>query len=73
MLDALNFVNLGYTWSWNSDLSRHFVLAILPRYIHLFQLLDRQIKKTLGVGYYTVLIMGKFGHSTMVSERLIEQ
>ena len=37
VLATLRFVNSGYTWSRNSDLSRDFVLEILLRYIHVFQ------------------------------------
>ena len=43
VLATLPFVNLGYTWSWNSDLSRHSVLDVLLRYIDEFQWLDQWI------------------------------
>ena len=73
VLATLIFVNLGYTWSLDSDLIRDFVLNILLRYIHVFQKYDQWIKNTIYVIHYTVLIIGKFGHSTVIEEILIKQ
>ena len=73
VLATLIFVNLGYTWSLDSDLIRDFVLNILLRYIHVFQKYDQWIKNTICVIHYTVLIIGKFGHSTVIEEILIKQ
>ena len=73
VLATLLFVKLGYTYSWNSDLNIKFVLGILTRYVHVFQWFEQWINQTLCVRYSAVLIMGSFGHSTLIQERLIEQ
>ena len=73
VLATLRFVKLGYTWSWNSDLSRDFVLEILLRYINVFQWFDQWTNPTLYASLFTVVIRGTFGHSNVIEEILIEQ
>ena len=72
MLANLPFVNFGYTLSRNSDLSGHFLLAILLRYIHVFQWFYEWIKHTICVNQFTVLILGTFGNSTVVKKDSLE-